>query len=193
MSRTWWDDDGVECYFVQRLDGGIDVAKAGPDTVRIPDVKPTENERHGMSEWTDWKIHPDYERKWIPKQRKQMDEFIQKHIEECVKRHNLAVEELTEKQVVSAFRQAIECGDFIRYVQADGGQSVVYIPFEREQQLQAQVKGLEERTAEIQKTIQAEYDAHLAHYRKGCRGCIVSVRAIEQLARKLNVEIKREI
>ena len=94
-----------------------------------------------MSEWTDWNVHPDYKSDLGFDDAKAA---LAKAIEECVKRHNLAVEELTEKQVVSAFRQAIECGDFVRYVQTDGGQSVVYIPFEREQQLQAQVKELEE-------------------------------------------------
>lgn len=55
---------------------------------------------------------------------------------EFVKKHNLAVEELTERQLAEAIRQAIECGDFTRLVRVDnGGQQVVYIPFTREQEL----------------------------------------------------------
>jgi len=71
---------------------------------------------------------------------------LEKQIEETVKRHNLAVEELTEKQFVSAIKQAIECGDFTRLVRVtDGGQCVVYMPFEREQKLESQVAELKQQ------------------------------------------------
>ena len=142
-----------------------------------------------MSEWTDWKMHPDYAR----------DSRINlaKAIEECVKRHHLMVEELTEQQTVSAFQQAIECGDFIRLVRASSHdsetQTVIYLPYAREQQLQARVKELEERMSEIQKAIQADYDTYRKGDQRGWQGCIVSVRTIELLARKLNIELKEEM
>jgi len=50
---------------------------------------------------------------------------------------NIAVENLTREQVASAFLQAIQCGDFKRFVLASSdGQSVVYLPYAREQELQ---------------------------------------------------------
>lgn len=53
-----------------------------------------------------------------------------------IQKHNLAVDELTEKQLADTLRQALQCGDFIRLVRVDNGaQQVVYIPFEREQEL----------------------------------------------------------
>ena len=62
-----------------------------------------------------------------------------------IRKHNLATEHLTEQQLAEAFRQALACGDFIRYVQADtNSQQVVYIPFAREQQLLSRIKELEE-------------------------------------------------
>lgn len=48
---------------------------------------------------------------------------------ELVRKHNLAVDTLTEHQVADAIRQAIECGDFVRNVVCgSGAQSVIYLP-----------------------------------------------------------------
>lgn len=69
---------------------------------------------------------------------------IEKALAELIQAHCLAVEELTEKQFVEAIRQACACGDFQRLVRAgDGAQSVVYIPFAREQELRARIDELE--------------------------------------------------
>lgn len=63
---------------------------------------------------------------------------------EFARKHNLAVEQLTENQFAEAIRQMIACGDFIRYVQVNSGaQQVVYIPFAREQELQTKITELE--------------------------------------------------
>lgn len=48
---------------------------------------------------------------------------------ELVRKHQLAVETLTEHQLAEAIRQAIASGDFIRNVVVDGRQSVTYIPW----------------------------------------------------------------
>lgn len=49
-----------------------------------------------------------------------------------IKRHNLAVEALTDGQLAEALRQAIACGDFARYVRVtDNGQKVDYMPYRR--------------------------------------------------------------
>lgn len=59
--------------------------------------------------------------------------------EEFIKKYNIAVEELTEKQLAEALRQAIQCGDFIRNIRVtDNAQQIVYIPFARTEELQAQ-------------------------------------------------------
>jgi hypothetical protein len=59
-------------------------------------------------------------------------------LESFLKAHSIAVETLTEKQLASALRQAIECGDFTRNVRVtDNAQAVIYIPFAREQALKA--------------------------------------------------------
>ena len=48
---------------------------------------------------------------------------------ELVRKHQLAVETLTEQQLAEAIRQAIASGDFMRNVVTDGRQSVIYIPW----------------------------------------------------------------
>lgn len=74
--------------------------------------------------------------------------------EELVRRERIAVDELTQKQIASALRQAIACGDFIRQVRVDNrAQTVVYIPFDREQKL-------EQRIAELESVLaQARFEA----------------------------------
>lgn len=47
-----------------------------------------------------------------------------------IKVRSLAVEGLTERQLAAAIVQAVQCGDFKRYVRVDtDGQQVVYEPF----------------------------------------------------------------
>lgn len=75
---------------------------------------------------------------------------------ELVKKHGIATDALTENQIADALRQAIECGDFIRHVVAnDGRQTVVYIPFAREQRLEAQLAAIRELVESFGLSIQA--------------------------------------
>lgn len=73
-----------------------------------------------------------------------------KLLEKLVRKHNLAVEALTEKQLIEAIRQAIASGDFQRLVVTTGGgaQQVVYIPFAEQARLQARIRELEEQCKE---------------------------------------------
>lgn len=54
---------------------------------------------------------------------------LQQAIDKLIPAHNLAVETLTEAQLASAIRQAIEAGDFMRNVRIhDDSQAVIYLP-----------------------------------------------------------------
>jgi hypothetical protein len=51
---------------------------------------------------------------------------------------------LTRDQFVEALMQAIKCGDFVKYVRVtDGAQQVIYLPFQREQELEGKIKELD--------------------------------------------------
>lgn len=56
---------------------------------------------------------------------------------ELVRKHQLAVETLTEHQLAEAIRQAIASGDFMRHVVTDGRQAVTYIPWREVERLRA--------------------------------------------------------
>lgn len=79
--------------------------------------------------------------------------IIKTALEELVRKHQLAVEELTEQQLAEAICQAIACGDFQRHVAkrrtldpgATDPQCVLYIPFAREQELEAELESLRKR------------------------------------------------
>lgn len=62
-----------------------------------------------------------------------------------------ATDELTEKQLMEAIKQAITAGDFIKYVRkSDDAQSVVYIPFAEREGLRAQIEELKRQLLETQ-------------------------------------------
>lgn len=62
---------------------------------------------------------------------------LQAMMAEFVKKHYLAVENLTEQQLAEAIRQALLSGDFVRNVLWDGsGQAVVYVPFRELERVQ---------------------------------------------------------
>lgn len=71
-------------------------------------------------------------------------------LEELIRKHSSAVEDLTEKQFAEAIRQAIACGDFQRLVvtTGEGAQRVLYIPFAEQARLQARIQELEEQCKE---------------------------------------------
>lgn len=64
-------------------------------------------------------------------------------LRDFIRKHDIAVEALTEQQIATALRQAIECGDFTRQVRVtDNAQNVIYIPYAREQELELRYKEL---------------------------------------------------
>lgn len=76
---------------------------------------------------------------------KAMHEQFRVATEKLVREHQIAIEGLTEQQLVSALKQAIQCGDFQRLVVGTSdAQQVIYVPYVREQELEARVKALEE-------------------------------------------------
>lgn len=56
---------------------------------------------------------------------------------DLIRKHNLAVEALTEQQLAEAIRQAIAAGDFMRHVVTDGRQAVTYIPWREVERLRS--------------------------------------------------------
>lgn len=82
--------------------------------------------------------------------RKKFDELLA----EAARQYNIAHDKFTQKQLFEAFRQALECGDFVKYVCVDtNAQNIVYIPFAEQARLQARIRELE---AEIE--ILSDYD-----------------------------------
>jgi hypothetical protein len=70
---------------------------------------------------------------------------IDKLILDFSRRHNLAVEELTERQLAAAFRAIIQSGDLVRYVSVGPDQqTVVYLPGRREEELKTRIRMLED-------------------------------------------------
>jgi hypothetical protein len=69
---------------------------------------------------------------------------IEDALAEAIKKHRTACEELTERQVMEALRQALACGDFQALVEPCGGQAVTYIPFRDVERLKARIRELEE-------------------------------------------------
>lgn len=85
---------------------------------------------------------------------------ISEHIEELVREHALAVNNLTKAQLVESIRQAIACGDFERHVcPSNSSQAVIYIPHAREAYLTGRIRELEAqlRLAKIRCTVCGEY------------------------------------
>lgn len=84
--------------------------------------------------------------KWM-KWALELDELrakLEQEVAVAVDNYGIAIEELTKEQVCKAFMQAIECGDFKRFVTQDERQCVIYIPFQREQEMQREIDHLKE-------------------------------------------------
>jgi hypothetical protein len=76
----------------------------------------------------------------LGRQRKAAEPFpgLEEALRRLVKEHALAVEKLTEVQLVEVIRQALECGDLMRHVEVDTSkQCVSYVPYRRLQEVQA--------------------------------------------------------
>lgn len=84
-------------------------------------------------------------------------EFSKKYqaaLDELIRKYRLAVNDLTEKQLAEAIRQAIACGDFERHICASNStQFVIYIPHAREAYLLNKVRELEDEQAVLQARI----------------------------------------
>lgn len=87
-------------------------------------------------------------------------EFSKKYqaaIDELIRKHQLAVNDLTERQLAEALRQAIACGDFQRHVcPSNSSQAVIYIPHAREAYLTGRIRELEEQLREVLKSQASE-------------------------------------
>lgn len=79
-------------------------------------------------------------------------------IQELIREKNIQVENLTRDQIAEALIQAIQCGDFTRFVVVQSDQQTVsYTPFRREQELIAKHNGITEM---ISRFLVAHRDIH---------------------------------
>ena len=75
---------------------------------------------------------------------------LEDKVSELVKKHLLAVEQLTEEQLLVVIKQAILAGDFVRYtLQDNSAQQIVYLPFHDKQRLQYKVEALQKEIDEL--------------------------------------------
>jgi hypothetical protein len=76
---------------------------------------------------------------------------------EFIKKHQIAIENLTEHQLAEAIRQAIQSGDFIRYVrQEDSAQQIVYVPWREADRLSSLYH-------EILNAVETKYEGESRH------------------------------
>ena len=70
---------------------------------------------------------------------------LEKSLLRIIREHSLAIDKLTEEQMVGAMRQAVDNGDFIRLVQTNTlGQDVIYIPYYEQEKLRSENNRLRE-------------------------------------------------
>ena len=73
------------------------------------------------------------------------DDKYQSAIQELIRKHNLACEELTANQLAVVIRQALASGDIIKQVRVtDNAQNIIYIPYAEADRLRSRVRYLEE-------------------------------------------------
>lgn len=73
------------------------------------------------------------------------DDKYQSAIQQLIRKHNLACEELTENQLAVVIRQALASGDIIKQVRVtDSAQNILYIPYAEADRLLGRVRYLEE-------------------------------------------------
>lgn len=102
---------GYDCYGREVEADWIECSKCGFVNNQVPE-KPTEEDPPAF----------------IPKP-SDFELKLKSSMEEFVKKHQLACKELDEKQLAEAIRQALLCGDFVKYVTRDSRQQFYYIPF----------------------------------------------------------------
>jgi hypothetical protein len=86
------------------------------------------------------------------------DEFLK----DVIRRHQIAVEQLTEQQFVEALKQAIASGDFQRHVRIDDirepAQSVVYVPYRDIEALKTELANLKKACERARKILEYPSD-----------------------------------
>lgn len=83
-------------------------------------------------------------------------DMLREQAAKLVAKHNIKIEELTEFQVASAMKQAIECGDFQKNIAQNGSQSVDYIPYRQWERLRSKIDAMEQ---EIKRSVGAAIEA----------------------------------
>lgn len=74
-----------------------------------------------------------------------LDDKYQAAIQELIRKHDLACEELTANQLAVVIRQALASGDIIKQVRVtDNAQNIIYIPYAETDRLRSRVRYLEE-------------------------------------------------
>ena len=75
-----------------------------------------------------------------------MDNFkFQASVEELIRKHHLAVEELTEQQLAKVLAQMLASGDIMRYVRVgDFAQCLSYVPYREVERLRGQIQKLKQ-------------------------------------------------
>lgn len=71
------------------------------------------------------------------------ERLLTNSVDELITLYSISAENLTQDQVASALKQAILAGDFQRLISSSGGQTVVYLPFARVQELEGRIRELE--------------------------------------------------
>ena len=59
-------------------------------------------------------------------------------IRKLIEANAIAEDQLTKEQLVSAFKQALESGDFLRLCSIRGTQQVIYLPYRAQEQQEAE-------------------------------------------------------
>lgn len=77
------------------------------------------------------------------------NERLTESISAAVKKHAIAIKDLTEAQTCEAFKQAILANDFKRFVTTDGKQQVIYAPYMGMDELRRENERLRELLSDI--------------------------------------------
>lgn len=85
---------------------------------------------------------------------------IDKAIREMMRKHSIAIENLTEKQLAEAMVQAIKCGDFQRFIlkEDENQQCVTYVPFRDLPKLEADNARLREENTHFRASLAMSKD-----------------------------------
>lgn len=84
-----------------------------------------------------------------------LDELVEK----LVKEKQIACEELTQTQLIEAFKQALKAGDFVRYVRTDtGAQQIIYAPYNECDRLMRKIDALQRGWVRLSEAVQRTQD-----------------------------------